>query len=368
MESLDSLLDPAALDPDMEAGEATQPDRGHERRHTETPLELSFDRLARIAARAGRAPIALVTLIERDQQSLVSKVGLSEPYQSLEKAPIEEFLCGQVAASGQPLVIAATRQDARAQKDPALSQSGIDAYLGVPILARDNKAVGCFILMNTRPHQWTDEDIATLQEIAAEAAEQIQRNAGGRTLFASAPPYDSETMSEENTPTSDTNANTEGTGMVETHNVPSSSSDTTPAAAPDAYADGTPSSPKTILVVDDSETNRTLLRRRLEREGYQVIAAASGVEAFENLRALPIDLVLLDIMMPGMDGEQVLQQMQEDAALRPVPVIMISALDEQDSVNRCLQLGAKDYLLKPFDPVQLRERLKVHLGLPPTEK
>jgi two-component system cell cycle response regulator len=173
-------------------------------------------------------------------------------------------------------------------------------------------------------------------------------------------------MTVRNAPAADAAENKKEVGVIKTEDTPSAPSDTTPAVTPSAIADAASSKPKIILVVDDSETNRTLLRRRLEREGYQIVASASGPEAFENLRATHIDLVLLDIMMPGLDGEQVLQQMQEDAELRLIPVIMISALDEQNCVNRCLQLGARDYLLKPFDPVQLRERLKVHLGLPPT--
>jgi class 3 adenylate cyclase len=112
-----------------------------------------------------------------------------------------------------------------------------------------------------------------------------------------------------------------------------------------------------ILVVDDNETNRDVLSRRLEKEGYHVSSAENGRRALEMVRAASYDLVLLDIMMPEIDGYQVLSQMKADVALRDIPVIMISALDEIKSVVRCIETGAEDYLNKPFDPVLLRARI-----------
>ena len=112
-----------------------------------------------------------------------------------------------------------------------------------------------------------------------------------------------------------------------------------------------------ILVVDDNETNRDVLGRRLEREGYRVSSAENGRCALEMVRAASYDLVLLDIMMPEIDGYQVLNQMKADPALCDIPVIMISALDQINSVVRCIESGAEDYLNKPFDPVLLRARI-----------
>ena len=115
-----------------------------------------------------------------------------------------------------------------------------------------------------------------------------------------------------------------------------------------------------ILVVDDDQGNRDLLARRLAREGYAVHTAADGHAALEMLGrhpSPPIDLVLLDVMMPGIDGYEVLRRLKNDAALRELPVLMISALDEVNSVVRCIELGAEDYLPKPFDPVLLRARI-----------
>ena len=112
------------------------------------------------------------------------------------------------------------------------------------------------------------------------------------------------------------------------------------------------------LVVDDNEDNQYTLTRRLGREGFSNIATATnGREALELLRAKPIDLVLLDIMMPDMNGYEVLEHLKADPQLRHIPVIMISAVDEIESVIRCVELGAEDYLSKPFNPTLLRARV-----------
>ncbi len=117
-----------------------------------------------------------------------------------------------------------------------------------------------------------------------------------------------------------------------------------------------------LLVVDDIETNRDVLSRRLEREGYTVAKAENGAQALEMLRSADgFDLVLLDIMMPVMDGYQALQEIKADATLRDIPVIMITALDDMKSVVRCIEMGAEDYLPKPFDPVLLRARIGASL-------
>jgi adenylate cyclase len=112
-----------------------------------------------------------------------------------------------------------------------------------------------------------------------------------------------------------------------------------------------------ILVVDDDEANRDMLARRLDRLGYTVLRAEDGRQALDTLAAEPVDLVLLDIMMPDITGYEVLERRRADPRLRDIPVVMISAVDELDSVVRCIELGAEDYLPKPFDPVLLRARV-----------
>jgi adenylate cyclase len=116
-----------------------------------------------------------------------------------------------------------------------------------------------------------------------------------------------------------------------------------------------------VLVVDDDSINRTLLTTNLQQQGYQVASAEDGKQALEMLRTHPFDVVLLDLLMPEMDGYQVLEHMKQDPILRHLPVIVISALDEMESVIRCIEMGATDYLPKPFDPVLLRARLNASL-------
>ena len=113
-----------------------------------------------------------------------------------------------------------------------------------------------------------------------------------------------------------------------------------------------------ILVVDDNDDNRYTLTLYLELEGYSRIEVAQdGEQAIEQLKAKSFDLVLLDVMMPKIDGYQVLAWVAAQPQLRDLPIIMISALNEIDSVVRCVALGAVDYLLKPFNPVLLKARL-----------
>ena len=112
-----------------------------------------------------------------------------------------------------------------------------------------------------------------------------------------------------------------------------------------------------ILIVDDQEENCTVLQRRLEKEGHTCAAVYDGATALERLALEDFDLVLLDIMMPGIDGREVLRRIKTDEKLRHVPVIMISALDQIESVVACIEQGAEDYLPKPFNPVLLRARI-----------
>jgi class 3 adenylate cyclase/CheY-like chemotaxis protein len=116
-----------------------------------------------------------------------------------------------------------------------------------------------------------------------------------------------------------------------------------------------------VLVVDDTAANRDLLSRRLVREGHIVEMAIDGETALQRIAETDFDLVLLDLMMPGMNGFEVLSHLKAEARTRHIPVIMISALDELDSVIRCIEAGAEDYLAKPFNPVLLRARINASL-------
>ena len=114
---------------------------------------------------------------------------------------------------------------------------------------------------------------------------------------------------------------------------------------------------RTILVVDDDDANREVLSRRLKRLGYHVTTAADGQQGLDVLRGEGADLVLLDLMMPVLNGYEVLEACRADETLRDVPIIMISARDDIDDVVECISLGAEDFLPKPFDPVLLDARV-----------
>lgn len=112
-----------------------------------------------------------------------------------------------------------------------------------------------------------------------------------------------------------------------------------------------------LLVADDDASNREMLSRRLQRQGYRVTSAESGSEVLNLLQQQKFDLLLLDLIMPGLDGYQVLTQIKSDPALADLPVIIISSLDQENSVARCLEAGAEDYVGKPFNAVFLRARI-----------
>lgn len=116
-----------------------------------------------------------------------------------------------------------------------------------------------------------------------------------------------------------------------------------------------------LLVVDDNRVNRLLVTRTLEQFGHRVVFAENGRRALEMLRSHPPDLVLLDIEMPEMNGYQTLEALRADPKLRDIPVVMMSSVDEVDSVARCIEMGAEDYLFKPVNAVLLRARVAASL-------
>jgi class 3 adenylate cyclase len=116
-----------------------------------------------------------------------------------------------------------------------------------------------------------------------------------------------------------------------------------------------------LLVVDDNKVNRLLLTRSVELQGHSVASAENGRVALEMLRREAFDLLLLDMEMPEMDGFQVLEQLMHDLQLRDLPVIVTSSLEGIDSVVRCIELGAEDYLTKPVNPVLLKARIGASL-------
>ena len=128
-----------------------------------------------------------------------------------------------------------------------------------------------------------------------------------------------------------------------------------------ADAPGRQAQPSRVLVVDDNAANRDLLSRRLTRDGHLITTAENGAAALALAGSGKFDLVLLDLMMPGLSGFEVLCRLKADERTGDIPVVMISALDEIDSTVRCIEAGAEDYLPKPFNPVLLRARINACL-------
>ena len=110
-------------------------------------------------------------------------------------------------------------------------------------------------------------------------------------------------------------------------------------------------------MVEANEMNRDMLGRRLQRQGYRVTMAVDGRQALEFIKQEPFDLVLLDKMLPVMNGYEVLEHLKADQSLSHIPVIITTALDESDGKAKCMELGAEDYLTKPFNPVILKSRI-----------
>src|SRR5262245_58374043 len=117
-----------------------------------------------------------------------------------------------------------------------------------------------------------------------------------------------------------------------------------------------------ILVIDDEESNRALLARRLIRQGYSLLFAETGEAGLATAAREPVDVILLDVWLPGLSGYGVLARLKSDESLREIPVLVITAVDDAQSVTRCLALGADDYLAKPYDPAVLGARVRACLA------
>jgi phosphoserine phosphatase RsbU/P len=112
-----------------------------------------------------------------------------------------------------------------------------------------------------------------------------------------------------------------------------------------------------ILIIDDDEINRHIMARQLERQGHTVVTVDSGKDALNLLKRVPFDVIILDVMMPEMNGFQVLEQIKGDEHFRDMPVIIISALEDSQAMARCIEMGAEDYLPREYDPIILRARI-----------
>lgn len=120
---------------------------------------------------------------------------------------------------------------------------------------------------------------------------------------------------------------------------------------------------KLIMIIDDEVSLRSLVRANLEVDGFEVCEAVDGLEAMKLLSTLRPDLILLDIMMPGKDGIEVLEELAADAGLKDIPVILLTAKGEQKDLERGAALGARGHITKPFDPEQMVRTVKAALGI-----
>jgi len=149
--------------------------------------------------------------------------------------------------------------------------------------------------------------------------------------------------------------------LIDELTLPSPKSELSDLSFKELASNNLPSQYGSLLIVDDQESNRDFLLRRFKKQGFDVQEAENGGQALEIIRSQNFDLILLDIMMPGINGYQTLAELKNDEKLRNIPVIMISGLDEIDGVVRCIKMGAEDYLQKPFHHVILNAKVSATL-------
>ena len=117
-----------------------------------------------------------------------------------------------------------------------------------------------------------------------------------------------------------------------------------------------------VLVADDEEDIKVVLRMFLEAVGYEVVTAFDGLDALEQIKSTKPDVVLMDIMMPVIDGIEVVRQMKATPGIRDIPVVMLTAAAQSDMVERAIQAGAADYIVKPFEPEAVQRAIEKVLG------
>jgi GAF domain-containing protein len=138
------------------------------------PPNIAFDRLTRLAAELLDAPVALLTLVEEDRQFFVSSHGLDEPLRSTRQTPLEYSICQHTVAGGRPLVIGDARRDLRLDGNLAVTELGVAAYAGMPLVTPDGQAVGTLCVVDFVPRDWTDDKLAILADLAAICMDELR--------------------------------------------------------------------------------------------------------------------------------------------------------------------------------------------------
>lgn len=145
----------------------------HATRLLDSPPEEPFDRLARIACKVVKAPIALITLVDRDRQFFKSAIGLPEPWCTRRETPLSHSFCKHVAATGRPLVLSDARLDSSLRDNPAIHELGVTAYLGIPLVSA-GAPIGSFCVIDQEPREWTYDQVDILQDLAACVMREIE--------------------------------------------------------------------------------------------------------------------------------------------------------------------------------------------------
>jgi GAF domain-containing protein len=154
----------------------------------DTPAEESFDRLARLAARAVGAPVALVTAVDRDRQFFKSCLGLPEPWATRRETPLTHSFCQHVVAAREPVIIADARKDSRLIDNLAIRDLGVIAYLGVPLITAEGHALGTLCVIDHEPRIWTKDEISLVTDVAAAAVTEITLRTQSKNSRPPVPP------------------------------------------------------------------------------------------------------------------------------------------------------------------------------------
>ena len=286
----------------------------------DTAPEECFDRLTRLAASMLHVPLAYLSLVDQTRDFCKSGFGL--PAWLAEKREISgDTLARHTIARGAPLVIADARTNAESCHIPIIESLSAASYAGVPI-SIDGAAIGSLCVVDTKVRQWSRNDIEILEELARTVVREIEMQRGLRTLERKADP-------------------------------PSSLNEPwiTPAEVTAAEKD---TDAKRVVIAEDDASMRRLMVRVLSPDGYQLLEARDGREALNVLRRQQTSMLVLDLVMPGISGWDVLEERMKDTALRVVPVIVVSAKRGPD-IARALAYGVFGLLPKPFDPADFRD-------------
>lgn len=154
----------------------------------DTPAEESFDRLARVARRVVEAPVALVTMVDRDRQFFKSCLGLPEPWATSRQTPLSHSFCQHVVAAGELVTVTDAREDERFSDNMAIRDLGVIAYLGVPLITPDGQAIGTLCVIDHEPRIWTKDEIGLVSDLAAAVVTEITLRSAQRRARRNLPP------------------------------------------------------------------------------------------------------------------------------------------------------------------------------------